>query len=252
MKTYKCQYCNYKIDVNKNKKGVHSPKYIMGKHYEEKHKSLLPPHMSGYRWFYFLLTKKEKGSCVICHNETEFNEISMKYSRFCNNPQCKQKYKEERDNRMIAKYGKISLLNDPEHQKKMQQGRRIAGVYLWSDGKTKIPYLSSYEEDFFRHLDRNLNWPAGDILAPSPHNYTYKYKDKDHFYIPDAFIPSLNLEIEIKSSIRQEKQNPESRDKEIIKDQLMKSCSNLFNYIKIDDKNYEEFNKIIQQEGDKN
>lgn len=251
MKTYKCQYCNYKIAVDKTKKGIHSPKYIMGKHYDEKHKSLLPPDMDGYRWFYFTLTKKDHGSCVICHNPTDFNRITMKYSRFCNNPQCKQKYKEERDRRMIAKYGKLTLLNDPEQQKKMQAGRRIAGTYVWSDGKTKLPYLSSYEEDFFRYLDKELNWPASDIMAPSPHTYTYKYKDKDHFYMPDAFIPSLNLEIEIKSSVRHDRQNQESKEKEEIKDKLMRSCSNLFNYIIIYDKKYDEFAKLIQKESDK-
>ena len=206
MKIYRCEYCNYSVLHNKTKKGVHSPKYMMGKHYEDKHKKMLPPDWTGYRWFYYKLTGKERGSCVICHNDTEFNEISMKYSRFCNNPMCKQKYKEERDRRMIAKYGKLYLLDDPEQQKKMQQGRSIAGTY------------------------------------------TYRYKDKNHFYMPDVFIPSMNLEIEIKSSVRMEKQNEESREKEIIKDKLMKSCSNLINYIIIYDKNYDEFNKIIQKE----
>ena len=98
MRLYRCQHCKYTVPVNKEK-GKRSAKWKMGNHYETKHKDLLPPGMSGYRWFYFLLTKKDKGSCVICHNETDFNEATMKYSRFCNNPQCKQKYKEERDNR---------------------------------------------------------------------------------------------------------------------------------------------------------
>lgn len=251
MKTYKCQFCKYRINIDKTKKGIHSPKYIMGKHYDEKHGSMLGPDMDGYRFFYYTLTGKDHGSCVICHNPTEFNRTTMKYSRFCNNPQCKQKYKEERDQRMINKYGKITLLNDPEQQKKMLANRKISGTYVWSDGKTKIQYVGSYEEDFFRYLDRTLHWPAGDIMAPSPHMYHYKYADKDHFYIPDAYIPSLNLEIEIKSSVRQEKQNPESRDKEIIKDKMMKSCSNICNYIKINDKDYTEFAKLIQKESDK-
>ena len=248
MKIYRCQHCNFNVAVNKNKKGIHSAKYIMGHHYETKHKNLLPPDMSGYQWFYYLLTKKSHGSCVICHNETEFNNISMKYSRFCNNPLCKQKYKEERDRRMIAKYGKVCLLNDPEMQKKMQQGRRIAGIYNWSDGKTKLPYLSSYEMDFFKHLDINLNWPASDIIAPSPHSYTYEYQGKSHFYMPDAFIPSLNLEIEIKDDGSAKNINQESREKDIIKDNLMKSCSNLFNYIKIINKDYTDFEKLIIKE----
>lgn len=248
MKIYRCQYCKYNVTADRNRKDVITAKHRMGKHYEEKHKELLPEGMSGYRWMYYLLTKKDHGSCVICHNETDFNEITMKYSRFCNNPQCKQKYKEERDKRMIAKYGKVSLLDDPEQQKKMQQGRRIAGWYTWSDNKTKLPYLSSYEKDFFQYIDTQLGWPASDILAPSPHTYTYEYNGKSHYYIPDAFIPSLNMEIEIKSRQRSEKQNQESYEKEVKKDELMRSCSNLFNYIIIYDKDYSEFNKSVQKE----
>lgn len=249
MKIYRCQFCSYNINDNRSiKKGERSPRYKMGLHYNTKHKDMLPPDMDGFRFFYYLLTKKNRGSCVICHNETAFNYVTMKYARFCNNPACKQKYKEERDNRMIKKYGKICLLDDPEQQKKMQQGRRIAGVYNWSDGKTKVPYLSSYEADFFRYLDLELHWPASDLIAPSPHTYSYDYKGEEHYYMPDAFIPSLNLEIEIKSSVRMDKQNPVSKEKEIEKIKLMQSCSNLFNFIIIYDKNYNEFNELIKKE----
>lgn len=248
MKTYKCRFCKYNLVENKSIKGIKSARHRMGEHYEKKHKNLLPSDMDGFRFFYFLISKKDHGSCVICHNETDFNYTTMKYSRFCNNPQCKQKYKEERDKRMIGKYGKLHLLNDPEQQKKMQQGRRIAGVYNWSDGKTKIPYLSSYEKDFFRHLDEDLHWPASDIIAPSPHTYTYEYKNKEHFYMPDAFIPTLNLEVEIKDDGSALNINKESREKDIIKDDLMRSCSNLFNYIKIINKKYVEFDEMVKKE----
>lgn len=248
MKIYRCQHCKFSVAVNKNKKGIRSAKYIMGDHYETKHKNLIPPDMSGYRWFYFLLTKKQRGTCVECKNETEFNNIKMKYSRFCNNPQCKQKYKEERDRRMLGKYGKVYLLDDPEIQKKMQSGRKIAGVYTWSDGKSKISYLGSYELDFLKYLDLTLNWPVGDIISPSPHTYTYEYRGEKHFYIPDAFIPSMNLEIEIKSTERMYHQDPENLEKDKLKDELMRSCSNLFNYIRIDNKYYKEFEKLIVKE----
>ena len=248
MKTYRCQYCSYSLVPNKEKKGIHSAKYRMGYHYETKHKDLLPEGMSGYRWFYYLLTKKDHGSCVECHKETEFNELAMKYSRFCNNPACKQKYKEERDRRMMGKYGKLYLLNDPEMQKKMLQNRKISGVYNWSDGKSKFPYTGSYEHDFLRHLDIDLNWPASDIMAPSPHTYTYQYKGVSHFYIPDAFIPSLNLEVEIKDDGSAKNINPDSRAKDQIKDELMRSCSNLFNYIKIINKDYKQFEELLTKE----
>lgn len=247
MKIYRCQHCKFSISTNKEK-GKKSAKWKMGNHYEVKHKNLIPPDMSGYRWFYFLLTKKDKGSCIICHNETDFNENTMKYSRFCNNPACKQKYKEERDNRMIKKYGKVYLLDDPEMQKKMQAGRRIAGTYQWSDGKSKFSYLSSYEADFLRYLDQELNWPASDLISPSPHTYSYEYKDKSHFYMPDFFIPSLNLEIEIKDDGSAKNINQESREKDKIKDELMRSLSNIFNYIKIVNKDYTKFNELIKED----
>lgn len=246
-KIYRCQHCNYTETVNKNETGIKSAKYKMGQHYENRHKDMLPPDMDGWRWFYFLLTKKDHGSCVECKKETEFNRVSMKYSRFCNNPLCKQKYKEERDRRMIGKYGKVYLLDDPEFQKKMQEGRKIAGVYTWSDRSIQIGYLSSYELHFLQFLDIDLHWPSSDIMQ-SPHVYTYMYKEVKHFYMPDFFIPSLNLEIEIKSSERMRNQNQESREKEIEKNKLMESCSNLFNYIMILDKDYTKFVQLIKED----
>ena len=247
-KIYRCEQCGYHLLADKTKKGFKSPKYLMGLHYETEHKDLLPDDMDGFRWFYFKLTKKTRGSCYICHNETDFNRKTMKYSRFCNNPACKQKYKEtEAQARMIKVYGKLTLLDDPEHQKKMQQGRRIAGWYTWSDGKTKFPYLSSYEMDFLRHLDVDLKWPVSDVFMPSPHVYNYDYNGKSHFYMPDAFIPSMNLEVEIKDD-GNARRSEESREKDKIKDELMKSCSQLINYIKIVGKKYDEFDMLISRE----
>lgn len=247
MKIYRCQFCKYTAAVNKNDKGIKSAKHKMGEHYETKHKDLIPEDTDGYRWFYYLLTKKEHGSCVICHGETAFNEETMKYSRFCNNPACKQKYKEERDNRMIKKYGKTTLLNDPEMQKKMQAGRKIGGIYNWSDGKSKFSYLSSYELDFLKYLDVQLHWPASDLMSPSPHTYNYDYQGKSHFYMPDFFIPSINLEVEIKDD-GSANRSPESREKDVIKDDLMKSLSNLVNYIKIVNMDYTKFIELIKEE----
>lgn len=246
MRMYKCQFCKYKIPADTSIKGTKSPKYKMGTHYDIKHKEMLPPGLDGYRYFYYLLTKKEKGSCIICHKETDFIKENMKYSRFCNNPKCKEIYKKQVDQRMIDKYGKVHLLDDPEQQKKMQQGRRIAGVYKWSDGKSEFGYLSSYEEDFLKYMDIELKWSPSDIFAPSPHTYTYKYKDKDHFYMPDFFIPSLNLEVEIKDDGSALNINQESREKDVIKDKMMKGLINQINYIKIINKDYTKFNELIK------
>lgn len=248
MRMYRCQHCNYKIPVDTTLKGTKSPKYKMGLHYETKHKELLPKEMDGFRWFYYLLTKKEKGSCIICKKETEFIRENMKYSRFCKDPHCKEVYKQQVDKRMIDKYGKVHLLDDPEQQKKMQQGRKIAGVYQWSDGKNKFGYLSSYELDFLRYLDTELKWPASDLFSPSPHTYVYQYNNKEHFYMPDFFIPSLNLEVEIKDDGSALNINKESREKDVIKDNMMRSLNNVINYIKIVNKNYTEFNDLIKED----
>lgn len=248
MRIYRCQHCNFSVAVRKSgSKSAQSARNKMGEHYDTVHKNLIPPDMDGYRWFYYLLTKKDRGSCVICHSETDFNRATMKYARFCNNPACKQKYKEQRDRNVFAKYGKIYMTDDPEFQKKMQAGRKIAGIYNWSDGKTKLPYLSSYERDFFRFLDEELHWPASDIIAPSPHVYYYDYQGKQHFYMPDAFIPSMNLEVEIKDD-GSATRSQESREKDIIKDELMKSMKNLFNYIKIVNKDYTGFKDLLKED----
>ena len=236
MRFYRCRFCGFKLPVDRSKKGEHSPKYKMGLHYETKHKELLPEQMDGFRFFYYTLTGKERGSCVICHKPTEFNRATMKYSRFCKDPKCKETYKKQVDERMIHKYGKVTLLDSPEIQKKMLAARRISGVYTWSDGKTKFQYTGSYELDFLKHLDLEL---------PSPHLFTYTYNDKEHFYIPDAFLPSRNMQVEIKDGGAAKNIGAETREKERLKDELMKSCSNLYNYIKIEAKDYTKFDEII-------
>lgn len=247
-KIFKCKFCDFSIIDNHLHKGEKSSKYRMGLHYETVHKKLIPEKMDGFRYFYYTLTKKERGACIECKSPTDFNRLSMKYSRFCNNPECKRRYKEERDRRMVQKYGKAYLTDDPEVQKKMLLNRRISGRYEWRDG-TEFSYVGSYEKDFLRFMDQELNWVSSDIFVPSPHTYTYKYKDKEHFYIPDFFIPSLNLEVEIKDDGSAKKINPDSRAKDEIKDKLLKSMSNVVNYIKIINKDYTEFKQIIQNGG---
>lgn len=236
MKIYRCQFCKF----------VHKDKYTMGRHYEMKHKELIRPDMTGFQWFYFLLTKKDHGSCIICGNNTEFNEQTMKYSRFCNDPKCKEKYRDQFKNRMIGKYGKIHLLDDPEKQKEMLGNRRISGIYTWSDGSSQFKYTGSYELDFLKYLDTVLHWKSTDILAPSPHIYEYQYDNKTHFYIPDFFIPSLALEVEIKDDGSALNINKDSREKDKIKDELMRSNMTFFKYIKIINKNYTEFLNLIR------
>lgn len=239
MSVIKCKYCD---------KYFNEPDQYVS-HLEKYHSDMIPEDMCAYQFYYFLKTNKTHGNCVMCKKETTWNEKTHKYNRFCNNPKCKEKYIEIFRNRMVGKYGKITLLNDPEQQKKMLANRSISGVYEWSDGK-KIPYTGSYELSFLEFLDLVMDFDSSDIIAPSPHTYYYEYEGKKHFYIPDFFIPSLNLEIEIKDGGDNENNHPKiqavDKVKEQLKDEVMKSNNKNFNYLKIVNKDNKKFFRYLE------
>ena len=104
-------------------------------------------------------------------------------------------------------------------------------------------------KDFFEMIDLFLNWDGADIIAPSPHTYWYEYEGKKHFYIPDAYSTSLNLEIEFKDGGDNPNKHPKilavDKIKEQKKDEVMKSLKNQVNYIKICNKDYSEFFALL-------
>lgn len=209
-------------------------------HMNLEHPENRPAGFSDSRYFYFALTGRTSGKCVTCGGETEWNETTQKYSRFCNNPKCKEKYKEVFDKRMINKYGRTTLCDDPEQQRKMLKARKISGSYKFADGGS-IDYVGSYEKDFLKLLDTFFHFKSSDVMGPSPHTYCYKYENQDHFYIPDFFIPDLNLEIEIKDETNQHhKIVAVDRVKEKLKDDVMNSIEAI-NYFKVTDKDYRPF-----------
>lgn len=240
MKAVKCKLCDTYIEDTDT--------YVA--HLEKEHESMIPTDMTGYQFYYYLKTGKTHGNCVICKKETEWDNKTHKYKRFCNNPKCKEKYVETFRNRMIGKYGKVTLLNDPEHQKKMLANRKISGVYRWSDGG-EVTYTGSYELSFLEFLDEVMDYQSTEIISPSPHTYYYIYEGKAHFYIPDIFIPSLNLEIEIKDGGDNENMHGKiqavDKVKEKLKDDVMKSNVNNFNYLKIVNKENDKFFKYLQK-----
>ena len=235
MRKYKCPICKDASYINKP--AVYS-------HMDRVHKDVIPEDMSAAEYYYQLTTGKT-GHCVICKKPTKWNSTTNKYNRFCDNPKCKQKYREIFKKRMIKKYGKVSLTDDPEQQKKMLANRKISGKYIWSDKSKTFTYTGSYELDFLKYIDLVLGFKSDDVMAPSPHTFMYVYEEKEHFWIPDFFIPSLSLEIEIKASDnRHPKIVAVDNVKEALKDEVMKSQHD-FNYIKIYDKKYKEFTQLI-------
>lgn len=204
-------------------------------HLEKKHEEMIPEDMTPWQFSYYLRTGKTHGSCIVCKKETSWNEVTHKYNRFCKNPKCKESYRNLFKNRMIGKYGRTHLLNDPEQQKKMLANRKISGTYLWRDHATETTYTGSYEKSFLEFLDEVMNFDPSDIMAPSPHTYYYEYNGKRHFYIPDFYVPSLELEIEIKDGGDNANKHPKiqavDKVKESLKDDVMMKSQ--FNYIKI-------------------
>lgn len=243
VKNYKCPHCGAK----------YKSLQTWGNHVSNVHPELIPTGWSYSRYFYFVLTGKDHGSCVVCKKDTEWNEGTQKYERFCKNPDCKEKYREMFKSRMIKKHGKVHLLNDPEQQRKMLAGRKISGLYTFKNGK-QIGYVGSYEKHFLMMLDRFLLFDPDGIMMPSPHTYEYDYKNPNdienegkHFFIPDAYIPSLNLEVEIKQNTNNHpKLLKIDKVKELQKDEMMKSIPTV-NYIKIVEKDYSGFFKLIEE-----
>lgn len=251
VKYYKCPICPGKVKF-KTLNG-------WGDHMKKHHPESIPEGYSIARYFYYVLTGKTHGICRTCKGVTEWNEKSMKYSQYCPNPKCKEAYVNIAKTRMVNKYGQVHLLNDPEMQRKMMSNRRISGTWTFHDGVT-IGYVASYEKNFLKMMDRFLHWPGSDIIGPSPHNYEYEYKNPNDnpenegmkIYIPDYYIPTLNLEIEIKQT---QTTHPKliaiDQVKERLKDEVMHNNPNV-NYIKITDNDFSGFFNYLLEIKEKN
>lgn len=245
--SFKCPVCSNKIYKSFG---------AWASHMELMHSDIIPDNWSPARYLYYIQTGKSYGNCVECKGKTEWNEVTKKYERYCRNPRCKELYVKKAKSRMKSMYGKEHLLNDPEVQRKMQSAKKTAGEYTFSDGGT-VAYLCSYELDFLKMLD-SFGFPSNDIIGPSPNTYYYDYENENDienagecFYIPDFFIPSLNLEIEIKSQTNMHhKIQAIDKVKEKQKDAMMRSIPNI-RYIKLSDKQYIEFYTLLIALGEK-
>lgn len=233
MRNTKCPFCT-KI-FNDKQKYCH--------HIAEKHNDQVPEEYEPLEFAYSLLVKKPVGRlCVICKkNNVKFNEETLKYGRICSE-KCKEEYTKQAKSNMVKVYGKEHLLNEADQQRKMLYNHHDAKDFKWDDKHT-FRIIGSYEEDFLKFL-KSLDWDPDDIIAPSPTDFWYKWKDgTTHLYIPDFFIPSLSLHVEIKQGGYNDNYMEHLRDIERRKDAMMENeCKKMGHYyIKILDKNYDEF-----------
>lgn len=245
-RSVRCQICERKF----------TDKYHLIEHIDRIHKDQIPQDWSAARYECYLRTGKSEGKCIYCGKPTGFNEKTGKYFRICKNPKCRKTASDLADKRMIGKYGKVTLLNDPEQQRLMIYSKRTSGKYAFEDpDDPRIKYIAMYDsslgKDFFEMLDNFLMLSGQDIIAPSPHTYYYEYEGKEHYYIPDAYIVSLNLEVELKDGGDNPNNHPKiqavDKKKEELKDAIMESLKNQVNYIKIVNKQYGPFFALLSE-----
>lgn len=242
-KSVKCKICGKK----------YVSKQALIDHIEKAHSANIPEGWNAARYENYLRTGKTEGKCVYCGKETGWNDTTGKYNRMCGSEACKKKARDLANKNYIGKHGKPYTINDPEQQKKMVYGRKNSGKYIFEDEDTGKKYVamydSSYGRDFLEMLDTFLNWDGADIIAPSPHTYYYEYEGKKHFYIPDVYSTSLNLEIELKDGGDNPNMHPKiqavDKIKEKKKDEVMESLKGQVNYIKICNKDYTEFFALL-------
>jgi hypothetical protein len=236
-KTFKCPFC----------KAEYISKPSLYSHMESNHPEQVTNIPASQVYFNYknrYELGRTNGRCIIDGKPTEWNEKTERYERICSED-CRQIYREQFKRRMKQRYGREHLLNDPDQQKKMLAGRKISGTYTWSDGSKEFTYTGSYEKDFLEFLDNILGFTnSSDIHSPAPQIFRYKVDGKESFYIPDFYIESLNLIVEIKS-----KTNNHYRQRDIhiekTKDDILGNSG--YNYIKIFDKDYRGFTKLLDK-----
>lgn len=236
----KCPFCSKK----------YLDKSVLYEHLEKEHPEFIADKSIPISQFYFnIKNKKTHGSCIVCRKKTKWNNSTEKYERICCST-CKDKYVKQFKARMKSKHGKETLLNDPEHQKKMLSNRKISGKHKFQDG-VQVGYVGSYELEFLKFLDYMYNIKGADVISPAPQVIKYKYNNRESFYIPDFYIPSLNLIVEVKDGGKNPNMHHKIRSvdkkKELIKDSALVNHPS-YHYIKIEGKDYATFIDFIQND----
>jgi hypothetical protein len=181
------------------------------------------------------------GKSAISGKPTQWNEQAGRYQRFANDGEIAQ-YRQMFLERMRSSYGRDHLLDDPEQQRKMLANRSISGVYDFKDGSKKV-YTGKEELALLQFFNEALNWPGYDVQCPAPQNFPYTDEDgKPHVYIPDCYIESLNLIVEVKGEFHN---GWRSRDIAIehAKDKILHTSG--YNYVKVESQNYMELMDAI-------
>lgn len=221
-----CPFCNYR---NTKEKVI--------RHIEKSHRDMIPAadesgEYTAARVLFNFLNHKNHGICVVCKRPTKWNSNTNKYDRLCGRKECSDALRKKYKSNMIKVYGKTTLLDNPEQQKKMLAKRHISGEYIFSDG-TKREFTGSYEKKLLEFLDKVLGFDSKDVMTPGP-TFEYNFKGKKHVWITDALIIPYNLVIEVKDGgdNPNKRSMPEYRAKQIAKETMITNLGT-FNYIRL-------------------
>ena len=176
------------------------------------------------------------GRSVISGRPTEWNEKAGRYERFADDGE-RQKYRQIFLERMRRVHGKDHLLNDPAQQRLMLANRSISGTYEFADGSKKT-YTGQEELALLKFLNEAMAWPGRDVQMPAPQHFPYTGLDgKTHIYLPDAYIETLNIIVEVKGEMHN---GYRQRDLavETAKDEVLGTSG--YNYVKVESRNYSE------------
>ena len=231
---YKCPYCDVRL-----------PKEKLIDHIENKHEELIPEGYTAARIVFNMINKKECGHCVQCQKETEWDENTWRYKRFCSE-ECAHEYSKIMKQRMVKTYGKEHLLNDPDQQKKMLKHRSISGTYRFSDGGRK-DYCGSYELKLLEFMDKVMNIKSTDIMTPGP-TIAYKFNGEELFWITDVYYIPANLVFDVKDGgdNPNNREMPEYRDKQLAKEEAIREL-NQYNYIRLTDNNFQQLLLLLAE-----
>jgi len=220
-------------------------------HIENDHPGCVPKGITTKQWLFNIRNKlpqtQKFGKSILSGKPTAWNEEAGRYERLRDDAE-RLEFRKIFIQRMLKTYGKETLLKDPEVQKKMLAGRKISGQYQWStDPRRTFSYTGSYELDFLRFMDIQMSWDPKDIFMPCPFVIDYiSPRDKSkHFYIPDAYIESLKLIVEIKS---EDNKFYRKRDLDIETAKDHEVARRKLKYVKVYDKNYEDLAELLKSE----
>ena len=219
-------------------KAKFNTKGAMYSYIEETYPQMLSESMPPSRLYFNLKYKKTVGKCVMTGRPTEWNNVTERYDRFYDE-KAREAYREMFKRRMLSKFGKYHILDNPEQQKKMLDNRGISIEYKWANGEITT-VNSKLEEKFLLYLEATYKFNRHCFME-APTIYYKLDNGTSTFYLPDFYIPSLNLIVEIKGS------NPHYQERDSYKEKLKEQYTRGegFNFVQINDENYLEFNTFF-------